>query len=182
MKYKIGDKVRVIGDLVEGDLRFLTCGVTEEMQDLSGKIVTIERTSREDKYWICEDDNKYEWRGGMFTSIAEFQLCDLESGMVVEVRNGGRYLVLKDKDDIRLMHACGSTYLGGSHDNNLKYYDKNFDVMKVFDKVRVFCNVKTTTDLLWERKEPKKMTLTEICKELGYAVEVVLESEANNEE
>lgn len=182
MKYKIGDKVRVIGDLEWDDSRFPTCGVTEEMQDLSGKIVTIERTSGEDRYWIYEDDNKYEWRGRMFTSIAEFQLCDLKSGMVVEVRNGGRYLVLKDRDDISLMNESGSTYLGGSHDNNLKYYDKNFDVMKVFDKVRVFRNVKTTTDLLWERKEPKKMTLKEVEKELGYAVEVVLESEANNEE
>lgn len=175
MKYKAGDKVRVIGDLEWDDSRFQTCGVTEEMQELSGKIVTIEFASGENRYWICEDNNKYEWREGMFAAIAEFQLCDLESGMVVEVRNGGRYLVLKDRDDIRLMHASGSTYLGGSHDNNLEYYDKNFDVMKVFDKVRVFLDVKTTTDLLWERKESNKMTLSDVCKQLGYDVEIIPE-------
>lgn len=30
-------------------------------------------------------------------------------------------------------------------------------------------------ELLWERKEPKKMTVAEICKELGYDVEIVKE-------
>lgn len=30
-------------------------------------------------------------------------------------------------------------------------------------------------ELLWERKEPKKMTVAEICKALGYDVEIVKE-------
>lgn len=33
-------------------------------------------------------------------------------------------------------------------------------------------------ELLWERKEPKKMTVAEICKALGYDVEIVKEGEA----
>lgn len=41
MKYKVRDKVRVIPDLIEGDKRFPDTGVTEEMETLQGKIVTI---------------------------------------------------------------------------------------------------------------------------------------------
>lgn len=39
-------------------------------------------------------------------------------------------------------------------------------------------NDKFGRELLWERKEPKKMTVAEICKALGYDVEIVKEGEA----
>lgn len=103
MKYEVGDRVRVISDLVEDDPRFDDVGVDPEMVAFSGKTVTIKAVIDDKKYLIAQDGEYFAWTDGMFYGIHESE-------------------------------------------------------------------------------EPKKMTISEIEKELGYAVEVVLESEANNEE
>ena len=176
MKYKIGDKVRVIPDLKECDPRFGAIGVEEEMAAFRGKKVTITHLYESEEYLISEDGEEYVWAEEMFSEIADFTRGDLRSGMVAEVRNGNRYLVLKDGEDIYMMNALGMTHLDGNHDEHLRYWDTDFDIVKVFDKVVTFESVKTTTDLLWERKEPKKMTIAEIQKQLGYVIEIVSEA------
>lgn len=183
MNYKAGDRVRVREDLAAGDHRFSTVGVESEMTEFRGKTVTIDEHLYEDQYLITEDPDGFTWTDSMFSGYAEFTMGDLRSGMVVEISIGDRYLVLKDEDKINFMNANGMTHYGDMCDDHLIYSsDTNFDIVKIFDKVDTFKEVKTTTKLLWERKEPKKMTITEICKELGYDVEIIQECEAENEE
>lgn len=188
MKYKKGDRVRITPDLVEGDPRFDNSGVDDEMEKLSGKIVTIARSYDTGRYLISEDHGIYIWEEDMFSGIAEFQLCDLESRMVVETRASNRYFVVKEDNCFYFMNTNGETHIklittcGTLYDDNMRHCDTRRDIMKVYEKVDCLNQAKITTRVLWERKEPKKMTLKEIEKELGYAVEVVLESEANNEE
>lgn len=181
MKYKIGDKVRIREDLVEGDKRFEN-GVEREMAALHGKKVTIAHSYGSGEYSISEDGEDYIWAGGMFSGYADFARDDLRSGMVVETRNRDRYLVLVNPQKIRLMRSNGWGFMhvtggiGGGHSDDLRFEGlPGLDIMKVFDEVNNFDEVKTTTDLLWERKEPKKMTLSDVCKQLGYDVEIIPE-------
>ncbi|MEM1973682.1 MAG: hypothetical protein QXN68_02710 [Thermoplasmata archaeon] len=70
--------------------------------------------------------------------------------MVVETRNGNRYLVFVDK----IIRDNGWLRLSNySDDLNDKDNEKEFDIVKVFDIVNRLDDVKTTTKLLWERKE-----------------------------
>lgn len=183
MKYKVGDKVRVISDLEWDDSRFPTCGVTEEMAALRGKCVTIKCIARSGRYQTLETGKWYSWTEEMFSGIAEFQLCDLESRMVVETRDKCRYLVFRDKEKIHFMNANGNTCIRNSrgfgllYDKNMKNGNPDKDILKVFPKVDTFEEVKTVNGPIWERKEPKKMTISEIEKELGYEVEVIADVE-----
>ena len=60
--------------------------------------------------------------------------------------------------------------------NENRYFNKDFDVMKVYVSKAFILNSLFNNDYLeciWERKEPKKMTLEQISKALGYEVEVI---------
>lgn len=182
MKYKIGDKVRVIPDLEECDPRFGAIGVEEEMAAFRGKKVTITHLYESEEYLISEDGEEYVWAEDMFSGYADFARDDLRSGMVVETRNRDRYLVLVNPQKIRLMRSNGWGFMHvtggnwGGHSDDLRSEGfPGLDIMKVFDEVNNFDEVKTTTDLLWERKDPKKMTLSDVCKQLGYDVEIIPE-------
>lgn len=118
------------------------------------------------------------------------KLSDLKTGMRIVTRNRDEFIVLKNVNtpykQIEDMYIsidsgwiCASKY-----DENMKVKSGNreFDIIKVYaqnDGKYIDSSVlKTRTedmDLIWERKEAKKMTVSEICKELGYEVEIVKE-------
>lgn len=183
MEYKVGDEVRVIKDLEWDDSRFPTCGVTEEMAALRGKCVTIKCIARSGRYQTLETGKWYSWTEEMFSGIAELTLGDLETRMVVETRDKCRYLVSKEGDGVHLMNDNGETCIprypkfGPGYNENMKGYNPDKDIMKVFPKVDTFDEITTVNDPIWERKEPKKMTISEIEKELGYEVEVIADVE-----
>lgn len=98
----------------------------------------------------------------------EFTKADLRDGMVVEQRDGGMYLVL-----------AGTAVGKGEHNSIVGYTDglkwagyKGGDVVKVYRITpgslgcieEVF--VKSNLELIWERKEPKKMTVEEMRQKL----------------
>lgn len=98
----------------------------------------------------------------------EFTKADLEDGMVVEQRDGDMYLVL-----------AGMAVGKGEHNSIVGYTDglkwagyKGGDVVKVYRITPgslgciedVF--IKNNLELIWERKEPKKMTIEEMRKKL----------------
>ncbi len=184
MKYGIGDKVRVISDLVEDDPRFDNIGVDDKMVKFSGKKVTITHVYEPGEYLIFEDDEEYVWAEDMFSEITEFTLDDLETRMVVETRDKDRYLVFREGGDIHLMNARGISclYDPKGYGPDMTHASHKKDIVKVFGKISYFKEAKNTGQLLWKRKEPKKMTVAEICKELGYDVEIIQECEAVNEE
>lgn len=99
----------------------------------------------------------------------EFTKSDLKDGMVVEQRNGNRYLVLAGM----AVRECGHNKIS-RYTNNLEWYGTNRggDIVKVYRIIHespgtieeAFCD--RNLELIWERKEPKKMTVEEMRQKL----------------
>lgn len=98
----------------------------------------------------------------------EFTKADLRDGMVVEQRNGEMYLVL-----------AGMVVRRGEHNSIVGYTDglkwegyTGGDIVKVYritpESLRRIEDVfiKSNLELIWERKEPKKMTVEEMRQKL----------------
>ena len=110
---------------------------------------------------------------------------ELKEGMIIECRNGERYLLRTACGE--LVASSNDKYISLDYDEELnenkyfnkyfdKYFNKDFDVMKIYTSKSFILNNLFNDNYLeciWERKEPKKMTLAQISKELGYEVEVI---------
>lgn len=98
----------------------------------------------------------------------EFTKTDLEDGMVVEQRNGNMYLVLAGK---AVRKGRCNRIVGYTDDLKWKGY-RGGDIVKVYRITPeslgciedVF--IKSNLELIWERKEPKKMTVEEMRQKL----------------
>ena len=103
---------------------------------------------------------------------------DLKSGMVVETRNGERYILCGDRflsvENIRV-----SVPLLVYNDDLLLLYGKECqgDIVKVFSAVEVLSQVDTTTKLIWDREiditRTKQVTISEIEHIFGCKVEII---------
>ena len=60
MKYKVGDKVRIREDLVMGE-NYGGSVAVDDMTDMCGSVVTIERVGEVHGYYIKEDPDEYCW-------------------------------------------------------------------------------------------------------------------------
>lgn len=108
------------------------------------------------------------------------ELKDLKTGMVVELRNGDKYLVINQAG--KLSGIRENSYITF---NSLYAYksDMTWPNDSCLDIVKVFCPslssfrtmLKNERNCIWTRDEKRKMTVSEICKELGYEVEIVKE-------
>lgn len=118
---------------------------------------------------------------------------DLKTGMIL-VTEGNKYvMVLKDTEDGDIV--SGDTWMSIYKDiemvdylkvkeiyqplNNKAYLSKNAGFMQRNIDKTIQNNRKfpffPDYKLIWERKEKRKMTVSEICKELGYDIEIVKE-------
>lgn len=109
----------------------------------------------------------------------EFTKADLKDGMVVEQRNGNMYLVLAGM----AVRKSGHNHIDG-YTNDLKWEGYTAgDIVKVYRITPeslgciedVF--IKNNLELIWERKESKKMTVEEMRQKLeeltGEEIEVM---------
>lgn len=113
------------------------------------------------------------------------ELKDLKTGMIVELRDGNRYVVIAnsaatlgmniEKDDFTyfyLAHSYNSYNEDFTHKGN-----RRLDIVKIsqiqMTEMSDFVRIVNGAIPIWERAKPKKMTVSEICKELGYEVEIV---------
>ena len=102
---------------------------------------------------------------------------ELKEGMIIECRNGHRYLLRKVDDN--LIGSNNTGYIDIDYDKDLnenKYCQEDFDIMKIYETKAYVLEDLFNNDYLeciWERKEPKKMTLAQISEALGYEVEVI---------
>lgn len=102
---------------------------------------------------------------------------ELKEGMIVECRNGNRYLLRKRSDELICSNFDG--WFTATYDKKLnenEYCVESFDIMKIYEsKANVLTNLFDDKYLtcIWKRKESKKMTLAQISEALGYEVEVV---------
>ena len=108
---------------------------------------------------------------------------ELKEGMIIECRNGDRYLLRNVRGDLIL--SANKGWVKYVYDNNFidngeyaKAFngDGDYDIMKIYESKAymledLFDN--NYLECIWERKEPKKMTLEQISKALGYEVEVI---------
>lgn len=109
----------------------------------------------------------------------------------IEIKDG-YLLVVKTKDEIHNMTvvsnsgnelACVTPH---KHFWNLTSFNEDgrhwvSEVVAIYGRTYnklMLDNSTTHRDLLWERKETKKMTVAEICAALGYDVEIVKEGQA----
>lgn len=118
---------------------------------------------------------------------------ELETGMIVTLRNGNEYVFFKDfavDDDYCMKNDNEGIIVNGqlpswarikNYSNDLKhntYQDLDIVKVEIPSHPYAFTNIpydKRDRKLMWERKEPKKMTVSEIEAILGYKVEIVSE-------
>lgn len=105
-------------------------------------------------------------------------LQDLKTGMVVEIRDGGKYMIVNlDGELFGIGMNCYITLDGEQpHKSNMTWPDNSdLDIMKVFKPALGSFNYMLSDERnrIWDREEVRKMTVSEICKELGYKVEIV---------
>lgn len=183
-KFKVGDRVRRTKDFPGGyfGLPYIPRGTIGTV--IGDESCTCPRV-KFDGYPPVKSDNKY-------MELVDFTKSDLKPGYVVEFRSGRKALILPYHDvrgdcDALLMvydapnswswdpvDACLSDDLLWKTDNG----DKSQDVIRVYGLSVVggrAISAESVDDrrILWERKEPKKMTVAEVCKALGYDVEIV---------
>ena len=105
---------------------------------------------------------------------------DLKTGMVVESRNGDKYLVMLNPDceGKDLICFSGSYMSLKDYTDTLEYPNSDYGIVKVFTigkSISYILSAKALLEfkLIWEREERKEMTLKEIEKELGYKIKIV---------
>ena len=104
---------------------------------------------------------------------------ELKEGMVVELKNGNRYLIREVSGELILSGNKG--WLRYTYNRDLTEVDSDsqngaFDIAKVYrSTAHIMENLFDDNYLtcIWRRENPKKMTLAEISEALGYEVELV---------
>lgn len=116
---------------------------------------------------------------------------DLRNGDICILRNEEVYLYIKDNIDNRydLLSIDGGFMSIEDYTSNLTIKDGNkpWDIVKVYRvkfRPQLFKEIRNNNidfesrnwDLIFERKkEVKKMTVAQICEELGYDIEIIKE-------
>ena len=162
-KFKVGDKVRIKKFKTRPE-RWKPNGY---MDKYAGKIVTISDVFKNHKLRICEDNEIWLWDESDFTA-AEFTKNDLKDGMMVEQRDGSRWLWLYGA--LRGIGVwCSVTQ------EDLTGQNQDLDIVKIgypeIDNAILgrgeleFILESDFAEILWERQEEK-----EISSEEAFAV------------
>lgn len=114
----------------------------------------------------------------------KFTKKDLQAGDIIELRNGNKYIVLHER--FVKIYASENAWMDPeSYSDDMRYVkgmavcSQDWDIMKVYrcdsPAWKPWCmDTMTKFQVMFDReKSTKKMTVAEICKELGYEVEVV---------
>lgn len=183
-KFKVGDKVKVVSN--NGD--------NMEKNKYIGYIFTVDAINPNGKkigthYGFMEDCPFIFFEGELeLLGYQCFTKYDIVNGMVAEFRNGFRGIIINDYiigesvahnlDDYDDTLKRKNSYNDKYNDNILNII-KNLDIIKIYDIKSCIGWKKILTDdnleLIWERKEPKKMTVAQIEEEVGYEIDIVNE-------
>lgn len=153
-KFKIGDKV---DDKTIKDWRGIVVRVSDNSCDI-----------------LADNGDMYVGLScDYFNFIHSFTKNDLKNGDIVTLKNGDELIYANN-----YFYDMSDTYDNCLHNisdlhNNMTCYDPSYresDIIKVSRPIEY-------VDVFSRPKEPKKMTVSEICKELGYDVEIVKEGE-----
>ena len=106
----------------------------------------------------------------------EFTLNDLKVGMLVELRDGRKYLIAKTIDNELVGTRDSGFMLVERYENDLSFEGcSTNDIVKVYSirktKTNMYSYSTNDRDLLFERKEPKELTMQEIADKFGIPVD-----------
>lgn len=107
----------------------------------------------------------------------EFAKKDLKSGMVVELKNGSKRLIIECDEELICVEISNADFVSQYNEDLTHSVHKHLDIQKVFNYPTISLNyvVERNKKAIWERKAPKEMTVAEIEKELGYPIKIVKE-------
>lgn len=182
-KFKVGDRVRRTKDFSP------FCGLPLIPKGTIGTIIDAADCQyprvQFDGYRPINSDVEYLER-------VPFSKADLKPGYVVEMRDGRKALILpfhdirKDKDVLILAYDSPDSYSSWDPVDDVVADDllwiglgtRQRDIIRVYGLsnvggLAIYASRTESRPLLWERKETKKMTVAEVCKALGYDVEIV---------
>ena len=107
----------------------------------------------------------------------EFTLSDLKVGMLVENRGGDRYIIAQNEGYMFGANETGWMDFDNFKDDMTYTYEPEpyFDIIKVYGIPRLNTNFFNynikNRKLLFERKEPKELTMQEIADKFGIPVD-----------
>ena len=166
MKYKVGDKVRFIGDPKNHHL------VNRDLQDEIKKynnVFTIEYVTddyvefKENRNWCIR-----EYEIELIENIIKTKY-DLKDEDIVTLRNGDKLRYNENDEEFKDLTSDYTNSLSDLSDLN---DDMTYDGDSRNDVIKVERAIGYETIF---SRETKKMTVAEICKELGYEVEIIKE-------
>lgn len=177
-RFKVGDKARgtAAGNYAVTDEEMTKATVMEIFGDDLMRIRIDEHTDTSEigcEYMVF----------GEYFKPAPFTLSDLKPCMVVKIRDGQLFLVSQLESGLGLVkeREGKSLYFGDFNDDLTFKPNSNLDIIEVYGyrKDYLISSLELSSvkrELLWKREEPKpkrKMTIDEICKELGEDIEIV---------
>jgi len=176
-KFKVGDKVKGTKQSSEAYMitneDMLLGEITHIYEDING--IDIKVLKHKDKKYEGEEIYCIHFKDSYFelAQPKQFTKADLKERYIVVTRNGNEYVV----HDKRVAYGItegklNSKYLDFKNYNN-DLTDKN---KKEWDIVEIY---KPHYSKVWkcEEEPARKMTVAEICKELGYDIEIVKDGE-----
>lgn len=168
--FKVGDKVRIKGTIgsfrgAEGKIGFVTAD--EANNGLPDGVSTIHVKLDDGEVWCVN-------RGALHP--ADYTLSDLKDEMIVEVRDGSRYIYWNGKFN---NYSMGLEYI---QEDLTDLCGSSFDVVKVFapsSKLGFQNMLNHPGELLWERKEVKEISAEEMFNVLSeyYGCDVKIKKE-----
>lgn len=187
MKYKIGDRVRIVRNR-EGQEYWNSLGGMDKY--LGTTMTIIDYYNGCDSYPIYrmkEDNCMWCWYEYMIECKEEnkmFCKSDLANGDLLVMRNGERYVVMQEYATNKSDTWVGVNTSGwcdpGSFEENLIHngWSNDYDVVKVMRPAFRYANPyhydEKDYDVVFDRNEErKKMTVEDIERELGYKIAVV---------
>jgi hypothetical protein len=169
-KFKVGDKVRT------PDGEGIIIGIAKTGMDKYLVEIEGHRGYRGVGVELAEGEtgkkSNCRWFEENMLKLKQFTKADLKERWLVKTRNGNEYMVTGCGETVGIRNGKFTSEYLFFADYNDDLTDKN---KKEWDIVEVY---KPHYSKAWEREEepaPKKMTVAEICKELGYDIEIVKE-------
>lgn len=192
--FKVGDKVRVkkLGKPGYHGAQIGDTGIIKKIGHNIGVEFDISRPDFHSLGDRAKLDHGYWCTADMLELVEDvFTKDDIEPGYVVELRNGNITIANYTADGILIIVDEHNSWTSLDHYNEdltFKSRNHNHDIIKIYGyskwAYRVLNYETKERSLLWERKEekkpePKKLTVAEIEKELGYSIEIIPEGAEN---
>lgn len=169
MKFKIGDKVEVIANTTDckGKNKYINCIFT--IDSLNPNL------ANHNEHYGVKEDCDYVFYDNELVSV--FLKSDLKDGMVVELKNGYRGIIIHNLivgEDFYIQLSNYNYRLIANYNNPIV---NGLNIIKVYNALsyKGFKNYikDENLTLIWERESPRKMKKEEIESKLGYEIEII---------